>query len=270
MRRFLPRARALRHVLAVAVLAAAVATGVGPLANPTDVRASTASDMEFQLLSLINDARSKKGLVPLYYWNTLWDIAGSHASSMANNRTMTHTSCLGCVLDSYNVQRYMSGEILASTSYPWGSQAATSIFNGWKASSLHWSMLMSSSFNYIGLGVALGSNGRTYATGVLTESVDHTRPWSKMSSVSRSGSTVTWAWTGADTKLQTHTSGLKNFDVQYRVGSGTWSTIRSGTTAKSLSLTNRGSGQYYGLRVRARDNRGAVSAWTAEMRILLP
>ena len=270
MDRLRPRARALRQLLAVAVLAAAVATGVGPLANPSDVQASTSSDMEFQLLSLINDARAKKGLVGLYYWDKLWDIAGSHSSSMASKKTLAHTSCLSCVLNSYNIQRYMSGEIIASSSYPWGSQAATSIFNGWKASSLHWSMLMSSSFNYIGLGVALGSNGRTYATGVLTESVDHTRPWSKMSSVARSGSTVTWAWTGADTKLQTHTSGLKNFDVQYLVGSGTWTTIKSGTTAKSLSLTNRAGGHYYGLRVRARDNRGAVSAWTAEMRILLP
>ena len=270
MNRLRPRARALRHLLAISVLAAAVATGVGPLANPAPVSASTASDMEFQLLSLINDARVKKGLVPLYYYSKLWDIAGSHSSSMASKRSMYHTSCLGCVLNSYDVQRYMSGEIIAYTSYPWGSQAATSIFNGWKSSSLHWSMLMSNKFNYIGLGVALGSNGKTYATGVMTESVDHTRPWAKMKTVARSGSTVTWSWAGADTPLQTHMAGLKNFDVQYRVGSGTWSTIRSGTTAKSLSLTNRGSGQYYGLRVRARDNRGAVSAWSAEMRILLP
>ena len=81
---------------------------------------------------------------------------------------------------------------------------------------------------------------------------------------------MSWSGTGADTRLQTHTAGLKNFDVQYRVGSGTWTTIRTGTTAKSLSLGSRAHGHYYGLRVRARDNLGYLSAWSAEMRIWVP
>jgi hypothetical protein len=91
-----------------------------------------------------------------------------------------------------------------------------------------------------------------------------------MGSSSRSGTTVSWAWSGADTKLQTHTSGLKNFDVQYRVGSGTWTTIRSGTTAKSLMLTGRAHGHWYGLRVRARDNLGYLSSYSAELRVWVP
>lgn len=270
MDRLRPRGRALRQLLAIAVLAAAVTTGIGPLANPGDVRAGTAETMEAQLLTLVNDARAQKGLVALRSWSKLTTMAGDRAADMASKQALSHTSCLSCLFDSYGVSRYLGGEIIASTSYPWGSQAVTSIFNGWKASSTHWSMLMSSSFNYIGFGVALGGNGRTYAAGELSESKDHTKPWAKMTGVSRSGTTVSWSWSGADTRLQSHTSGLKNFDVQYRVGSGSWTTIRSGTTARSLTLYSRAHGRYYGLRVRARDNNGYVSYYTAEMRVWVP
>jgi len=270
MTRLRPRGRALRQLLVVSLLAAALATGVGPVAHPADVRAGTADDMEAQLLTLINDARTKQGLVPLRRWSRLADMAGDRAASMARTGSLSHPSCLGCMFTSYGAQWYGVGEVLAWTSYPWGSRAVESIFNGWKSSATHWSILMSSKFNYIGLGVALASNGRTYAAGELSESRDHTRPWAKMGSSSRSGTTVSWSWTGADTKLQTHTAGLKNFDVQYRVGSGTWSTIRSGTTARSLTLSSRSHGKYYGLRVRSRDNLGYVSGWTAEVRIWVP
>ena len=87
---------------------------------------------------------------------------------------------------------------------------------------------MSATNNYIGLGVAYrSSDHKTYASGNLTEAKDHTRPWARMSTRSRSGTTVRWTWQGNDTTLQTHTAGLKNFDVQYRVGSGAWHTRRS-------------------------------------------
>jgi uncharacterized protein YkwD len=265
-----PAPQALSRLLAIAVLAAAVLTGVGPAAHPSDVRAGTADSMEAQILSLVNDARSKKGLVPLRAWYKLTDMAGDRAASMARNQTMSHTSCLSCLFDSYGVQRYLSGEIIAATSYPWGSQAATSIFNAWKGSSTHWGLLMSNRFNYIGLGVALGSNGKTYADGELSESLDVTRPYASMTGSSRSGTTVAWTWTGGDRPLQTHTAGLKNFDVQYRVGTGSWATVRSGTTSRSMTLSGRASGHYYGVRVRSRDNRGNLSPWSAEMRVWVP
>ena len=62
------RPRALPQLLAIAVLGAAVLTGVGPAANPTAVRAGTADTMEAQILALVNDARTRKGLVPLRAW----------------------------------------------------------------------------------------------------------------------------------------------------------------------------------------------------------
>ena len=39
--------------------------------------------------------------------------------------------------------------------------------------------------------------------------------------------------------LQTHTAGLRDFDVQYRIDSGSWRTLRNDTTTRSLTLTDR-------------------------------
>ena len=46
----------------------------------------------------------------------------------------------------------------------------------WMASPSHRALLMSSRFNYIGLGLAYrSSNRRTFGSAVMTESLDHTR-----------------------------------------------------------------------------------------------
>lgn len=270
----MPRTRLLAlasRLLIAATLAACVVTAAGPLAHPGTVAASTADTMESTILGLINAERSKRGLVPLRLASALVDLAGDRAASMASTGTFAHPSCLSCVVNARGIQYYGTSEVIAWTTWPWGDQAAQSIFNAWKGSPGHWAILMSATYNYIGLGVAYrSSDHKTYASGNLTESKDHTRPWAKMSTKSRTGTTVKWTWTGADTKLQTHTAGLKNFDVQYRVGSGSWKTIRSGTTAKSLTLSSRAHGHWYGLRVRARDKLGYVSAYSAELRIWVP
>ena len=264
-------ATALSRTLLGAALAAVLATAAGPLAHPSIVAAGTADTMEAKIISLVNGERTKRGLVPLRFHSGLVDLAGDRAAYMVSINQMQHISCLACTLTSRGIQWWAAAEDIAYTTYPWGDQAAMSIFNGWKNSSGHWAILMSSNLNYIGVGVAYRSaNHATYASAVLTESKDRTAPRASMLTGSRSGTTVSWSWTGYDIGLQTHTSGLKNFDVQYRVGSGTWQTIRSGTTARSLSLSGRAHGHYYGLRVRARDNAGYVSSYSAEIRIWVP
>jgi uncharacterized protein YkwD len=262
---------ALRRLLLSAGLAAVLATALGPIAHPAPVAASTATDMEARLLSSINAERARRGLLALRLHGGLVDYSGDRASTMASSGVMKHPSCLSCQLTNLGIQWYSNGEAISYTTWPWGTQAADSIFKGWMGSTFHKALLMSSKFNYIGLGVAYRSSAhQTFAAAVLTESKDSTKPWAKMASSKRSGDTVAWTWSGADTRLQTHTAGLKNYDVQYRIGSGTWSTIRSATTNTSLSLANRLGGHYYGLRVRARDNRDYLSSWSAEVRIWVP
>jgi uncharacterized protein YkwD len=262
---------AVPRLLVAALLAASFAVTSGPFANPPPAAASTAGSMESSILGWVNAERSKRGLVPLRSHGGLAGIAGDRAATMASTGVMAHTGCLSCPLNARGIQWYGAGEVIAYTTWPWGSQAAKSVFNGWKGSSSHWALLMSNQFNYIGIGVAYrGASSATFAAGVLIESVDGTKPRARMQSVSRSGTTVTWRWTGADTALQTHTAGLRNFDVQYRTDGGSWSTIRKGTAARSLSLDYRTRGHWYGLRVRARDHRGHMSGFTSELRVWVP
>ena len=266
-----PLASTLARLVLVALFASVALTTVGPLAHPAPVAASTADTMEAQLLAWVNQARAQRGLRALRLHAGLVDLAGDQAAKMASAAKMFHLSCLGCTFTNRGIQWYSIGEIVAGTTYPWGSQAAQSIFNGWKRSSSHWSLLMSRNFNYIGFGVAYrSSNHTTYAAGELSESKDRTPPWAKMTRASRSGTTVSFSWTGADPLLQTHTAGFRNFDVQYRVDSGSWTTIRSATTWTSLTLASRAKGHYYGVRIRARDNLGIVSSFSPEMRVWVP
>jgi uncharacterized protein YkwD len=259
------------RIVLVAALVASAGFGIGPLAHPSPASAGTAETMEATILRLVNVERTQRGLVPLRLHSGLVDLAGELAASMASIDALKHNSCLACVLDSRNIQWYSLSEVIAWTSYPWGDQAAQSIFNAWKGSSGHWAMLMSNKTNYIGIGVAYrSSSGRTYAAAELTESKDRSAAWARMKAATLSGTTVSWTWTGADTALQTHTAGFKNFDVQYRVDGGSWSTIRTSYTLASLSLSGRARGHWYGLRVRGRDNLGLVSGYTGELRIWVP
>ena len=262
-----------RAVVLALVFGALLTTGLGPLGRASTVRAGTAETMEAQVLAWVNNSRAARGLVPLRLHWQLVDLSGDRAATMAYYNTMSHTiaGCLSCQMDSRGIQRYSSGEVIGETGWPWGTQAASSLFNAWRGSSYHWNLLMSSTYNYIGIGFAYNSaHTTTYGVIDMTESVDQSRPWAMMGTVKASGTTATWTWSGADTALQTHTSGLKNFDVQYRVDSGSWSTIRAGTTGQSLSLASRPHGHWYGLRVLSRDNRGYVSLWTSELRVWIP
>jgi uncharacterized protein YkwD len=269
----LPRLLAPRALLMALLFGAFLSTGLGPLGHASSVKAGTAETMESQLLTSINSSRTARGLRPLYRHWQLIDLSGDRALSMATYNTLNHTigGCLSCQLASRSIQHYSDGEVIGKTTYPWGSQAAASLFNAWKGSSLHWSLLMSTTYNYIGIGVAYnGTYKATYASIVMTEAIDQSRPWSRMASAKASGTTAAWTWSGADTALQTHTSGLRSFDVQYRMDSAAFSTVRSGTTATSLSLASRPRGHWYGVRVLSRDNRGYVSLWTAELRVWIP
>jgi hypothetical protein len=91
-----------------------------------------------------------------------------------------------------------------------------------------------------------------------------------MATASRSGDDLTWTWIGNDVILQTHTAGLAGFDVQLKRDSGSWKTIRTGLTVRTLTLWNRDGGHTYRLRVRARDDRGYASAWSDPLKVRSP
>jgi len=155
-------------ILLVAALVAFLGFAVGPAAHPAPASASTATYMEGLIVQWVNTARAQRGVPALRVGTILTDLAGDRAATIARNNSLAHPSCLSCVFRSYGVSFRVCGEVLAWTSYPWGYQAAQAIFNSWKNSSTHWSILMSRSFTKIGVGVAYrSSNHTTWAAGEL-------------------------------------------------------------------------------------------------------
>jgi uncharacterized protein YkwD len=262
-----------RRRLAIGLPAALIATLAITMFVPVASATTSVTTAEQTVIGWINSARSSRGLLPLRYDGNLGSISGVRASRMAASNVLSHTVAgnLGSQLRSYRVPWYRYGEAIGWSTSTWPESSARAIFNAWMRSSPHRALILSNRFNYVGVGLAYrSSNRRTYAAAVFTESPDHTRPIAQTTSVTRTGDDVRWTWTGYDVRLQTHTSGLRDFDVQYRVDYGSWVTVLDNTNAYGLTLTNRTHGRSYAIRVRGTDQRGNLGAWSSERRIRVP
>jgi uncharacterized protein YkwD len=233
----------------------------------------TAAAMSTSLLNWINRDRVASGLRAYRSWPAMAALANQRAANMAAKLTLSHDAAggdPGLALKAAGLQWYSYGEIIGETSYAYGSAAAANLYSMWKASPAHHAIMFSATYNYIGVGVARGANGTTWSSILFTESADHTRPSARNGTLSGSGTTVRFSWSGADPLLQTHTAGLRSFDVLYRVDSGSWRLLRNDTTSRSLVLSNRARHHSYSFRVQSADRRGNLSAWTPVKRIWLP
>jgi hypothetical protein len=230
--------------------------------------AATATTAERQIMTLVNNARAARGLVPLRSDYRLWQLADQRSAAMASAEVLSHSvaGSLGGGLEGRGIQWYGYGEVIAYTSV--GS--AASLFELWRTSPPHWELLTSRSFNYLGVGMARSASGLTYSAIVLTESRDRTGARATVVKATVSGDDIRWTWRGSDPAMQTHTAGLRDFTVQQRTDQGSWVTVNSGTTSTARSSANLARGHTYGLRVRARDQAGNVGPWSAELRVRVP
>lgn len=264
-----PARRRLAIAMRVAIPVALLAT----LFIAPTTTATSPSEAEALVIGWVNHDRMDRGLAPLRTDADLASIAGIRASRMASANVMNHTvgGNLSAQLNWYNVPWYRYGETIGWSTASFPTTSARAIYQAWMGSSEHRALLLSNQLNYIGVGLAYrSSNHRTYGSAVMAESPDHTRAVARVTGVSRAGDDVHWTWNGYDPRLQTHTAGFRDYDVQYRVGSGTWSLIRDNTSSASITLANRPGGRYYSIRVRGTDRRGNVGAWSSESRIWVP
>lgn len=233
--------------------------------------AATATDAERQIMTSVNRARADRGLVPLRSDYRLWILADERASVMASSEILSHSvaGSLSASLTGRAIQWYGAGEVIAWTSAAPASSPAE-LFRLWATSPSHWALLTSSSFNYLGVGLAYSSSGLTYGSIVLTEAMDRTGARAYMVDASVSGDDVRWTWRGSDPPMQTHTAGVRDFTVQQRTDEGDWATVTSSTTGTARAVSNLTRGHWYGLRVRACDQAGNVGPWSAELRVWVP
>jgi len=210
---------------------------VSVLGTPSPTRASTtdtAAVMATEFQTWLNRDRVAAGLVPLRPWPSLVSLATTRAARMAAANVMSHTAAggyVGTALNAASIPWLGFGEIIGNSSYPWGTQAATNLYGMWKHSAPHAAIMFSATFNYFGAAFMRRSDGTTWASVVFTVSPDHTRPTAYNGRLARSGTTVSFSWSGRDARLQTHTAGLRSFDLEYRVDGGAWRLIKNDTTA---------------------------------------
>ena len=180
----------------LAVVAAVLALTAISVSLPAPTHASTESTMETSLKLWINRDRLARGLHRLRNDTRLEVLAGDRASWMASKGSLTHTSADGGPCDAMtkrSIYWYRCGEDIGYTTATWGKGSAKYIYNLWRHSAGHWALLMSSRFNYLGIGVARRSNGATYASIVFLEGPDRTAPTAKMHS-----RTVQWSGSQVD------------------------------------------------------------------------
>ncbi len=256
------------------MLTAALASLTIATALPAPATASTSvSDMEQMILAKMNTDRASRGLVSYRGWTALTSLARYRAGRMASKRLLSHTAAgsLSSSLNARGIQWYGYGEIIGMSTYAWGSSSASNIYTLWKNSPSHRSLMFSSGYNYAGVGVARASNGSTWMSVVFTDSRDHTAPVASNGSLTVSGTTLYFDWGGRDTPLQTRTAGLRSFDVQYRdrrrlVAPGP----RQHRRRRRSSPSTARRGHTYSFRVQSADRRGNLSAWTTEVKAVVP
>jgi uncharacterized protein YkwD len=240
---------------------------------PAPSGAASTTDYENQMLTLINDARVANGLEPLRISTRLWDIAGTRSGRLASKNVLSHTAAgnLRAEIGARHLPYYGFGEAIGFTPAKRGAAAVADLFRMWKASPEHWALITSANYNYVGIGLAYrSSNQRTFGSLVFTESRDLTGGRARVVSVEPSGANVVWTWEGWDPRLQSHTAGLDDFDVQRKNDSGHWFTVLRGSSRTTWTKVKAPHGHWYSLRVRARDHLGNVGPWSSEMRIWTP
>jgi uncharacterized protein YkwD len=260
-------------LVASAVLAAGLVFTAGPAPAAADSATATAADTNARILASMNAGRTASGLVGYVSWSALAELAAERVAKMAAVGKLSHDIAgedIGDSLTSRGIYWMGYGEIIAKSPFPFGSDAASNVYEMWKASPGHNAIMFSRTYNYIGIGTVQAADGTTWVAAIMTESLDRTAPVASNGSLTRSGRDLVFTWSGSDPRLQTHTAGLRSFDIQMRLDGGSWRTVRDNTTRTRAVFPDRARGHWYGFRVQAADRRGTLSRWTSETRIWVP
>jgi uncharacterized protein YkwD len=135
--------------------------------------ATTPTQSERLVIAAVNHERSLRGLARVCFQASLTRAARSHASELAQRGLLSHVSANGWTVSprvrhfGYTTDgctRWTAGETLASASL--GSVAATpqAIVMLWMTSPTHRAVLLTARLRDVGVGIAVGNDGRRYFT----------------------------------------------------------------------------------------------------------
>ena len=265
-----------RRRLAAVLLAASAfvaAAMPGPAAAETAPDAAMIAGLEADMVAALNQERTSRGLVAVRIDSRLMAIARARSNDMVAKDYFSHTQPDGRnVFDILTAQRvtwYNAGEIIAWNNYPLDS-TVSSADRQWMGSPSHKAIVVSTDYNYIGVGLAVdAATGKKLWTAVYMKGPDRTAAQAsaytpKLGSWTTSRTrSVKVAWTGYDPRLQVLTAGLRSFAVQIRTDGGIWRTVSSATTSTAYWF-RAWRGHWYDVRIAARDRAGNQGAWVTK------
>jgi uncharacterized protein YkwD len=250
--------------ISAVLVAGVLLSALGAVAHPASAADVSVSSAEGEMVRLINTDRARHGLRALRVDVRLTAIARSRSEDMASRDYFSHTQPDGRnvfdLIGSAGIRWYSAGEIIAWNNWPGMVDSARAANTAWLNSPGHRSIILSRTYNYVGIGLALSSDGRKYWTGVFLRGPDRTGGWVRAArprvlAAPANRRRVTFSWTGGDARLAVLTSGFRSFHVQARIDGGPWVTVRGATTHTRYALTV-GRGHTVELRIRVRDRAG--------------
>jgi len=253
---------------ATSAIAAPAPGSAAPALGPADAASAPLRDA---LFAGVNTDRTATGLVRYVRDAELERVAQDRAQRLAGSAAFGHPAAGAPILDV--VQATGIGPLGVGEDLGWSTEpdlvALASIRAMWASSPSHREILLSDAAAYAGVGVAV-QGGRLVAVLVVAETLDRTPPVVETPTAKRHGAGAIIRWSARDPLLQTHTAGVRDAAVQFRVDGGAWRTLDRANARGRTALTAMTPGRTYEVRVRARDRAGNVSAWVESAPIRIP
>jgi uncharacterized protein YkwD len=267
--------------LAISFAAVAVVLGaVGARPQPV-AAATTIAGAETAMVAALNQDRASAGIVAARVDSRLMAIARARAADMATRHYFGHTQPDGRnVFDILNAKRitwYGAGEIIAWNTWPTLDESTRVANSGWMGSGPHHAIIMSSSYNYVGVGLAIDSSGKKLWAAVFMKGPDRTGGWVAIDRVPARTSVQTASiqtasvqapstyrrtirWRGGDVRLSVLTAGFRNYQIQRKRDGGAYAWVTRSTTLAYRTMTFS-SGHVYSIRIRSCDRVGNCGVW---------
>lgn len=134
-------------------------TGIISVASPA---AASEGDDEYEIYSLVNQARSQNGLNSLTRDGTLDSLARSWSQQMAGSMSLSHDGSMPS-------QAYAVCVNTSADNVGYGYTGGADIFYSWQASGGHNGTILAGAADSIGVGVAYAADGSQWATMVVCQ-----------------------------------------------------------------------------------------------------
>jgi hypothetical protein len=243
----------------------------------SDSGAPAIAAAEWDVLAQINRVRENNGLPALRMDARVREVAGARSRSMRDQDYFSHVQPngqnVGDILDNRHINNWHWGEIIGWTSNINLADGVEGIVDAWRDSPGHRAIMLSSRYNYVGVGISRGGFEILW-TVVFTSRADHTPPVAGLTSPGPTAATkvssdaTTISWWGRDRPLATRMAGLRGFTLQHRLPGGRWVTLFERTTLRQKTWDLRPGDHWF--RVRATDRRGNTTRWQGPLHIYVP